>query len=577
MIGLLRTHLAPYRRALAIVVALLVVQVLGSLYLPELNADIINNGVAKGDTGYIIRVGGWMLLVSLVVAAASIAGVYYASRTAMSVGRDIRSRLFTTVQTFSLREMNTLGAPSLITRNTNDVQQVQMFAQVALTIMITAPLMAVGAFFMAIRQDGPLSLLLLVIVPVMIVLIGSIMVRAVPLFRAMQVKIDRINLILRENLTGIRVIRAFVRTEHEEARFAGANDDLTATTLKVNRIFALLMPALMLVMNLSSVAVVWFGGHRVASGEMPVGNLMAFLAYLMQVLMSVMMATMVLVMWPRAAASSERINEVLAVEPAIHDPAVAEPAQAARRGTVEFRDVEFRYPGAADPVLAGISFVARPGQTTAIIGSTGSGKSTLINLVPRLYDVTGGAVLVDGVDVRDRARDALWASIGLVPQKAFLFSGTIADNLRFGASDASDDELWRALEIAQGADFVRALPEGLEAPIEQGGANVSGGQRQRLAIARALVRQPAVYIFDDSFSALDYATDARLRAALRGPTRESCVIVVAQRVATIRHADQILVLDEGQLVGVGTHEALMADCPTYAEIVLSQLSAEEAA
>jgi ATP-binding cassette, subfamily B, multidrug efflux pump len=577
VIGLLRHHLAPYRRDLVLVVSLLVLQVLGTLYLPALNADIINEGVATGNTGVIVRVGGWMLLVSLVVVATAILGTYFSSRTAMSVGRDLRSRLFRTVQTFSLREMNQLGAPSLITRNTNDVQQVQMFAQVALTIMITAPLMAVGAFLMAIRQDGPLSLLLLVVVPVMVVLIGTVMVRAVPLFRAMQVKIDRINLVLRENLTGIRVIRAFVRTAHEEQRFAEANADLTATTLKVNRIFALLMPALMLVMNASSVAVVWFGGQRVASGEMPVGNLMAFLAYLMQVLFSVMMATMVLVMWPRAAASSERLLEVLAVQPAIHDPAVPEPAMAAMRGTVEFRDVEFRYPGAADPVLTGISFTARPGRTTAIIGSTGSGKSTLVNLVPRLYDVTAGAVLVDGVDVRDRARADLWTSIGLVPQRAFLFSGTVADNLRLGAPGATDEQLWRALAIAQGADFVRALPEGLEAPIEQGGANVSGGQRQRLAIARAIVRDPAVYVFDDSFSALDYATDARLRAALREPTVAACVLVVAQRVATIRHADQILVLDQGRLVGVGTHEQLMADCPTYAEIVLSQLSAEEAA
>jgi ATP-binding cassette subfamily B protein len=577
VIGLLRTHLAPYRRDLLIIISLLVAQVLGTLYLPELNADIINNGVATGDTGYILRVGAWMLVVSLAVAVTAIVGVYFASRTAMSVGRDMRSRTFRTVQTFSLREMNTFGAPSLITRNTNDVQQVQMFMQVALTVMVTAPLMAVGGFLMAIRQDGPLSLLLLVIVPVMMVLIGGVMVRAVPLFRAMQVKIDRINLVLRENLTGIRVIRAFVRTRHEEARFAEANADLTDTTLQVNRLFALMMPALMLVMNLSSVAVVWFGGARIASGDMPVGNLMAFLAYLMQILMSVMMATMVLVMWPRAAASSERINAVLAVAPDIHDPDVPEPAMAVLRGTVEFRDVDFGYPGASEPVLRGISFVARPGQTTAIIGSTGSGKSTLVNLVPRLYDVTGGAVLVDGVDVRERARAELWSSMGLIPQRAFLFSGTIADNLRFGAPDATDDQMWQALEIAQGADFVRALPEGLDAPIEQGGVNVSGGQRQRLAIARALVREPSVYIFDDSFSALDYATDARLRAALREPTREACVLVVAQRVATIRHADQILVLDEGRLVGVGTHEELMAVCPTYSEIVLSQLSAEEAA
>jgi ATP-binding cassette, subfamily B, multidrug efflux pump len=544
VIALLRTHLAPYRRDLAIVIGLLVLQVIGTLYLPELNADIINNGVAKGDTGYIIRVGGLMLFVAFLVGVAAIVGLYFASRTSMSVGRDMRARIFRAVQGFSLREMNTFGAPTLITRNTNDVQQVQMFLQMGLTVMVTAPLMAVGGVIMAYRQDGPLSLLLLVIVPIMMLVIGGVMVKAVPLFRAMQVKIDRINLILRENLTGIRVIRAFVR---------------------------------MLIMNLSSVAVVWFGGQRIASGDMPIGNLMAFLAYLMQILFSVMMATMVLVMWPRAAASSERLNDVLAVETDIHDPEVPEPGQVALRGTVEFRDVEFGYPGAAEPVLRGISFTARPGQTTAIIGSTGSGKSTLINLVPRLYDVTGGSVLVDGVDVREWRRAALWASMGLVPQKAFLFSGTIADNLRFGAPDATDEQMWRALEIAQGADFVRDLPEGLEAPIEQGGVNVSGGQRQRLAIARALVREPSVYVFDDSFSALDYATDARLRAALREPTRESCVLIVAQRVATIRHADQILVLDDGMLVGVGTHDELMSGCPTYAEIVLSQLSAEEAA
>jgi ATP-binding cassette, subfamily B, multidrug efflux pump len=577
VIALLRSHLVHYQRDLVLVVILLILQVLGSLYLPDLNADIINFGVAQGDTDYILRVGAWMLVVALGVAAASIAGVYFASRTAMSVGRDIRAQQFRAVQAFSLREMNQLGAPSLITRNTNDVQQVQMFTQVGLTIMITAPLMAIGAFLMAIRQDGPLSLLLLVILPVMVALIGSIMVRAVPLFRAMQKKIDRINLVLRENLTGIRVIRAFVRTEQEEERFRLANEDLTDITLRVNRLFALMMPMLMLVMNLSSVAVVWFGGHRIAAGEMPIGNLMAFMAYLMQILMSVMMATMVLVMLPRAAASSERINEVLAVHPAIHDPQVPEPAMAIARGTVEFRDVTFGYPGADDPVLKGISFVARPGQTTAVIGSTGSGKSTLINLIPRLYDVTGGAVLVDGVDVRERARTELWSSLGLVPQKAFLFAGSIAENLRFGAPDASDEELWRALDIAQGAEFVRLMPEGLDAPIDQGGVNVSGGQRQRLAIARALVRKPTVYVFDDSFSALDYATDARLRAALRGPTRHACLIVVAQRVATIRQAEQILVLDEGRLVGVGTHVRLMDTCQTYREIVLSQLSAEEAA
>lgn len=577
MIALLRAHLAPYRGELAVVSVLLVAQTLGALYLPELNADIINEGVAAGDTGYILRVGSVMLGVSLLVSAAAVGAVYVASRTAMSVGRDLRSRLFRAVQSFSLREMNTFGAPSLITRNTNDVQQVQMLVQMALTVMITAPLTAVGGVVMAVRQDGPLSLLLVVIVPVMVAIIGLVMVRAVPLFRAMQVKIDRINLVLRENLTGIRVIRAFVRTGHEERRFAAANADLTATTLTVNRIFAMLMPVLMLVMNLSGVAILWFGGHRVADGAMPVGNLLAFLSYLMQILFSVMMATMVFAMVPRAAASADRISDVLAVVPAIADPAAPEPADPGARGTVEFRDVTFGYPGATDPVLRSISFVARPGQTTAIVGSTGSGKSTLVNLVPRLYDVTSGAVLVDGVDVRRRSRAELWAGLGIVPQRAFLFSGTVADNLRLGAPDATQEQLWQALETAQGAAFVRELEGGLDAPIEQGGANVSGGQRQRLAIARALVREPSVHVFDDSFSALDYATDAALRAALRQRTRESCVLIVAQRVATIRHADQILVLDDGALVGAGTHEVLMDTCPTYAEIVLSQLTVEEAA
>ncbi len=577
MIALLRSHLAGYRRDLAVVVALLVTQTLGTLYLPELNADIINSGVARGDTGFILRVGAWMLLVSLGVAAAAIAGVYVASRTAMSVGRDMRGRLFRAVQGFSLGEMNSFGAPSLITRSTNDVQQVQMFVQVGLTVMVTAPLMAVGGVLMAVRQDGPLALLLLVIVPIMVGLIAAVMVRVVPLFRAMQVKIDRINLVLRENLTGIRVIRAFVRTPHEERRFAAANGDLTATTLTVNRVFALVMPALILVMNLSGVAIVWFGGHRVADGGMPVGNLLAFLAYLMQILFSVMMATMVLVMLPRAAASAERIGAVLDVTPQIADPPDPVPGGTEARGTLEFRDVTFGYPGAQEPILHGISFTARPGRTTAVVGSTGSGKSTLVNLIPRLYDVTGGAVLVDGVDVRRRSRAELWQGLGLVPQRAFLFTGTVADNLRFGAPAATEEELWAALRTAQAAGFVRDLEGGLDAPIEQGGVNVSGGQRQRLAIARAVVRRPSVYVFDDSFSALDYATDAALRVALREQTRDACVLVVAQRVATIRHAEQILVLDEGALVGVGTHDALMDSCPTYREIVLSQLTEEEAA
>ncbi|MGV1006304.1 MAG: ABC transporter ATP-binding protein [Candidatus Nanopelagicales bacterium] len=580
MIKLLRKYLLPYRSWVMIVLVLLFGQALGQLYLPSLNADIINNGVVTGDVGFILRTGGWMLAVSLGAGIAAVVGVYYSSKTSMSFGRDLRAGLFHQGQQFSLREMNQFGAPSLITRNTNDVQQVQMFVQMALTIIVLAPITAVGGVIMAVRQDAELSLTLLVIVPVMVLLVWSIASRAIPLFRAMQVKIDTVNQVLRENLTGIRVIRAFIRTEHEEARFAAANADLTDTTLRVGRLFALLMPALQLVMSLSQVAIVWFGGHRVATDAMPVGNLFAFISYLMQILMSVMMSTMVLMMLPRAAASADRISEVLDTVPAIHDPEVVGSApDGVAPGLVEFRDVTFGYPGAAEPVLRNVSFRALPGQTTAIVGSTGSGKSTLINLVPRLYDVTDGAVLVNGIDVREQEREKLWAAMGLIPQKAFLFSGTVASNLRFGAPDASDEQLWAALRTAQGEDFVRAMPERFDAPIEQGGTNVSGGQRQRLAIARALVRQPSVYIFDDSFSALDFATDARLRAALAADPAVSTatVLIVAQRVSTIMHAEQILVLDNGRVVGVGTHPELMASSPTYREIVLSQLSEEEAA
>lgn len=579
MISLLRRYLLPYRTWIGVVLVLLFLQALGQLYLPYLNADIINNGVVKGDVGYILRVGAWMLAVSLLAGVAAVVGVYYSSLTAMSFGRDLRAGLFAQGQRFSLREMNLFGAPSLITRNTNDVQQVQMFVVMALTIIVLAPITAVGGVIMAVRLDAELSLTLLVIVPIMVALVAGIASRAVPLFRLVQVKIDKVNQVLREYLTGIRVIRAFLRTQHEEARFAAANADLTATTLRVGRIFALLMPALQLVMSLSQVAIVWFGGHRVASDAMPVGNLFAFISYLMQILLSVMMATMVMMMLPRAAASADRINEVLDTVPAIHDPVAPQPPGEDERGLVEFRDVTFGYPGASEPVLCNVSFVARPGQTTAIVGSTGSGKSTLINLVPRLYDVTGGAVLVDGVDVREQGRERLWSRMGLIPQKAFLFTGDVASNLRFGAPNASDDDLWAALRIAQGADFVGAMPNGLTSQIEQGGSNVSGGQRQRLAIARALVRKPAIYIFDDSFSALDFATDAQLRLALaRDPdVARATVLIVAQRVSTIMHAEQILVLDEGRVVGTGTHSDLMHDCPTYREIVLSQISEEEAA
>ena len=576
MIGLIAQYLRPYRRALLVVVVLVAIQAVANLYLPFLNADIINNGVVTGDIGYIVRTGVLMLGITLILGVVSVIAVYYSARTAMRFGRDVRGALFRSVEGFSLREMNEFGAPSLITRTTNDVQQVQMLVLLGLTMMISAPLTAIGGVIMAMRTDVQLSALLLVIIPVMALVIGVMVFRAVPLFRSVQIKIDAINSVLRENLSGIRVIRAFVRTRSEERRFAVANDDLTDTSLKVTRLFALMMPSLMLIFNLSSVAVIWFGGQLVDEGDMQIGDLTAFLAYIMQILFAVMMAVMLMVMVPRAAASAERIEAVLATVPDIHDPAHPIP-DPPRRGLVEFRDVEFRYPGAEDPVLCNISLTMEPGRTTAIVGSTGSGKTTLVNLIPRLLDATGGAVLVDGVDVRDLRQDDVWARLGLVPQKAFLFSGSVAENVRFGAADADDEQVWRALEIAQARAFVSEMSEGIESPIDQGGTNVSGGQRQRLAIARELVREPAVYIFDDSFSALDYATDARLRAALKRTTGAATVIIVAQRVSTIMDADQIVVLDRGRVAGVGTHAELLDTCDTYREIVYSQLTEAEAA
>jgi ATP-binding cassette subfamily B protein len=555
---------------------LLFVQALAQLYLPELNAKIINEGVVTGDIAVIVRLGAQMLAVSLLYGVVAIVGVYFSARTAMAIGRDLRHEMFSSVQSFSLQEVNTFGAPSLITRNTNDVQQVQMMTVMAFTIMVTAPMMLIGGVIMAVRQNVELSLLLLAIIPIMIIVLGLIMSRAIPLFRVMQYKIDEVNRVLREQLTGIRVIRAFVRTEHEQGRFAEANLDLTQTTLSVNRLMAIMLPALMFIMNASSVTVVWFGGHLVADGSMPVGNLMAFLTYLMQILFSVMMAVMVLAMVPRAAAASERIMEVLTTTSPIVDP--QQPLTPADpRGVVTFEQVRFGYPGAHEPVLCDVSFTARPGRTTAIVGSTGSGKTTLVNLIPRLYDATAGRVLVDGVDVRDWQRSSLWRIIGFVPQKAFLFSGTVADNLRFGAPDATERELWQALRIAQGEAFVRSSEEGLSMPVEQGGANLSGGQRQRLSIARAITKDPLIYVFDDSFSALDYATDAALRQALATTTQQATVLVVAQRVSTVLNADQIVVLDRGRLVGIGTHSELLDTCPPYAEIVASQLQPEEIA
>ncbi|WP_235020154.1 ABC transporter ATP-binding protein [Ruania rhizosphaerae] len=576
MPSLLRASLAPYRWSLVLVCALQLVQTLAALYLPSLNARIIDDGVVAGDTALIWQIGAAMLAVSAVQVVASVVAVYIGAKTAMSLGRDLREALFTRVMRFSAQEMSTLGTPSLITRSTNDVQQVQMFVFMALTAIIMAPMMLVGGVVMAVRQDAGLSLLLVVVVPVLGGTMSLVAMRMVPYFRSMQKRIDSVNGILREQITGIRVVRAFVKEADEAVRFGVANADLRDVAVKVGRLMALAMPMVMLIVNVASVAVIWFGGQRVDAGSAEIGSLVAFLSYLMFIMFSVMIATMMFMFAPRAAVSSERIQEVLQSQPTVHAPLRPQRPEAVR-GLVELAGASFRYPGAEKDVLHQIDLVATPGTTTAIIGSTGAGKTTLLNLVPRLFDTTAGSVQIDGVDVRDLDPELLSQIIGLVPQKPYLFTGTVASNLRYGRSDASDAELWEALRVAQAANFVRSMDGGLEARIAQGGTNVSGGQRQRLAIARALVRQPAVYLFDDSFSALDYATDAALRAALQPMTRQASVIVVAQRVATIRDADQILVLEHGRLVGRGTHPELLAENETYQEIVASQLSAEEAA
>ncbi|MFI1256989.1 ABC transporter ATP-binding protein [Streptomyces netropsis] len=576
LVRLLRAYLRPYSKPIALVVLLQLIQTLATLYLPTLNADIIDNGVVKGDTGYILGIGGWMLAVTVGQIVCAIGAVYYGARTAMAVGRDLRATVFDRVQSFSARELGHFGAPSLITRTTNDVQQVQMLALMSFTLMVSAPIMCVGGIAMALHQDVPLSALLLIIVPVLGAVVSVIIWRMRPLFRGMQERIDTVNRVLREQITGIRVIRAFVRDTHERKRFKGANTDLMDVSVRAGRLMSLMFPSTMLVVNLSSVAVLWFGGHRIDGGHMEIGALTAFLSYLMQIMMAVMMATFMFMMVPRAEVCAERIQEVLTTDSSVVPP--AEPVTELRRsGHLELRGVEFRFPGAEEPVLKDVSLTARPGETTAVIGSTGSGKSTLLGLIPRLFDATGGSVLLDGVDVRDLDPALMAESVGLVPQKPYLFSGTIASNLRYGRPDASDEELWQALETAQARDFVERMELGLAAPIAQGGSNVSGGQRQRLAIARALVRRPGVYLFDDSFSALDYATDARLRSALARETGDATVVIVAQRVSTIREADRILVLDEGRVVGSGTHTELMASNATYREIVLSQLTEEEAA
>ena len=559
-----------------IVVFLLLVQSIGNLYLPNLNADLINNGVAKGDIGYIWRIGAYMLAISALIIGASVIIAYFSSKVSMSFGRDVRKEVFVSVERFSTRELNKFGAPSLITRNTNDVQQVQMVLFMGLTMMVAAPLTGVGAVIMALKTNVKLSGLLLVAVPAMGLLIFWLLRRIVPLFRVMQTRIDRINLVLREQIAGVRVIRAFVKTGYEEERFAVANEELMQTNLSVTRTFAIMFPALIFILNMSSIAVIWFGAKLIDSGSMPIGNLTAFLSYIMQILMSVMMAVMMSLMIPRAEASAERIQEVLMTESSVVETLTPK-TPTSRKGVIEFKDVEFRYPGAEHPVLSGISFKAKPGGMTAIVGSTGSGKTTLLNLIPRFIDATSGQVLMDGVDLRDQPLEDVWSEIGFVPQRAFLFGGTVATNLRYGKADATDEELWTALEVAQADGFVKEKEEGLSSPVAQGGTNFSGGQRQRLSIARAIVKNPQLYILDDSFSALDFSTDAKLRAALEAHAKDSTLIVVAQRVSTIMKADQIIVLNNGKIEGIGKHADLMESCKTYQEIVLSQLSPEEAA
>ncbi|TWV35373.1 ABC transporter ATP-binding protein [Streptomyces misionensis] len=576
LIRLLRTYLRPYKKPITVQVLLQFVQTCATLYLPTLNAHIIDNGVVKGDTGYILSFGALMIGISLVQVVCNIGAVYLGARTASALGRDVRGAVFDRVQSFSAREVGQFGAPSLITRTTNDVQQVQMLVLMTFTLMVSAPIMCVGGIVLALGLDVPLSGVLVAVVPVLAVCVTLIVRRLRPLFRTMQTRLDKVNRVLREQITGNRVIRAFVRDEYERARFGRVNGELTEMQLATGRLLSLMFPMVMTVVNVSSIAVVWFGAHRIDSGGMQIGDLTAFLAYLMQIVMSVMMATFMFMMVPRAEVCAERIQEVLETGSSVLPP-LAPVTELRRHGHLEIRAAGFRYPGAEEPVLRSVELVARPGETTAVIGSTGSGKSTLLGLVPRLFDATEGEVLVNGVNVREVEPALLARTVGLVPQKPYLFAGTVAGNLRYGNPEATDEELWHALEVAQAKEFVSGLEGGLEAPIAQGGTNVSGGQRQRLAIARTLVQRPEIYLFDDSFSALDYATDAALRAALAQETAEATVVIVAQRVATIRDADRIIVLDEGRVVGSGRHQELMAGNETYREIVLSQLTEAEAA
>jgi ATP-binding cassette subfamily B protein len=569
-------NLRPFALTIAIVLALVSLQSLSELYLPTLMSDIVDTGIVKGDTAYILRVGGSMLLVALGGVVCSIVAAWLSARVGMGFGRDLRAKVFAHVEGFSLHEFDRIGTPSLITRTTNDITQVQMFTMVMMRMMVMAPIMAIGGVIMAVQKDAKLTWVLVVVIPVIAAIITFTATKALPLFKAIQAKIDRINLVLREGLTGVRVIRAFNRIDHEKKRFDEANVDLTNTSIRVNKIMALMMPLMMLIMNLTTIAIVWFGAKRIDLGEMQVGSLMAFIQYAMQILFSLLMVSFLFIMLPRASASGARISEVLAMAADIKDP--REPRRAEQeRGHIELRGVSFSYPGAEEPAIRDISFDARPGEVNAIIGGTGSGKSTLVNLIPRFYDVASGSILVDGVDIREMSQEDLRSRIGFVPQKAVLFNDTIANNIRFGREDATDEEVARAAETAQATEFILAMKDGFQSLVAQGGTNVSGGQKQRLAIARALVRNPEIYVFDDTFSALDFKTDAKLRAALRKETARSTVIIVAQRVNTVMDADRIIVLEEGRVVGMGTHRELVRTCEVYREIVSSQLSEEELA
>jgi ATP-binding cassette, subfamily B, multidrug efflux pump len=566
--------LKPYARYITLVLILLFAQTLAELYLPTLMSDIIDTGIMNGDTDYILKIGGFMLIVALVSAICTIAASFLSSKTATAFGRDLRRKVFSRAESFSLHEFDKVGTASMITRTTNDITQVQQVTIMMMRMMITAPIMAVGGIIMALNQDRKLTLVLAIAIPILGLVIYFVAKKAIPMFKVMQVKIDKINGVLRENLIGIRVIRAFNRVDEEKKRFQEASYDLTATAIKVNKMMAFIMPIMMLIMNFTSIAIIWFGGLRIDAGEMQVGAMMAFLQYAMQIMFSFLMLAMMFVMIPRAEASAVRLNEVLEMMPEINDPLDGRDNNG-EKGYIEFKDVSFSYPGAEQPAISNISFNAKPGETTAIIGGTGSGKSTLINLIPRFYDVESGSILVDGIDVREITQKSLREKIGFVPQKAVLFTGTISDNIRYGKEDATEDEIIHASEVAQASEFISNMKEGYDSIIAQGGNNVSGGQKQRLSIARALVRNPEIYIFDDSFSALDFKTDAKLRGALKGEVKESTVIIVAQRVSTVIDADKIIVLDEGKIVGIGNHKELLNNCDIYREIVSSQLREEE--